>query len=480
MLKHLFLALLAMSLFACGSDDGGSSSASPDAVIRKLDGGKPLFYNQAHTQCAQGSNPYLETHNAINFHFAGKLTAINLKFENRAYQAIPEIKNDETHYNFVEGTKHHQVIKSVTKLFKNDEGEVVSVESEENQKVGKIVQICEEQKIQRDSGEHVALNIVTALDQSFKALKAIDELNDLSPTTVYTHPEVIESVEIYDANTRQLKSVESETMTDNAFYWNNGIYFIPHSAEYLEMLRVRKMTHVNFWETSFVASHEFGHKVFEHNFPDGAKRQSFIEAARGRNCFNNHWRKKKSSSNKGARVLTKEEILGAFNEGFADMFAFYSLESGLSSLKNVPWFERERDVDSMIDEDFKRKVYDKKVADAYFLDRELNYRTDADAKFQDSHTIGAIFAANINFFMDSVGVTSKSQKLKVTMKWLASLQKNYESDQKLTEYAFLFKVIERYVDEVKSVLGVQTLTAEQKAFLVKGFPHYQFEIMQKL
>ncbi|GAB4017612.1 MAG: hypothetical protein Fur0010_18370 [Bdellovibrio sp.] len=352
--------------------------------------------------------------------------AINFSFPARNYESIPEIKSDDTVYPFLKGTKHFEQIKSVTKLYKNKDGEVVSVEADESQVAGSAVQICDDQTISRSSGEHIAVNLTASLNQSFKALEAINEVNGLTPSTF-------------------------------CFGYK----------------------HVAFWETSFVASHEFGHKIFEHNFPKGTKRLSLKEVATGHACFTTPWNKKRNP-NKGTRVLTKEDILGAYNEGFTDMFAFYSLKERHASLKNVPWFEKEREVDSLIDDNNDRKVYDKKVATAFFLDRELSYRTDADAKFQDGHTIGAIFAANINFFMDSVGIQDKLQKLKITMRWLKSLQVNFEEDYKLTEYAFVFKIIERFVDEVKIDLGVTKLDDQQKAVLVKEFPHYQFEIMQNL
>lgn len=441
--------------------------------------GVTYFYDQSHLICAPTSNPFLENANGITFHLNGAETSTDIKFDEKTYQSIPELKSDETVFDFIKGTKHHHVIKSTTKIYMNANGDIINVENDETQIDGKSIQVCEEQVVKRQSGEHIAINILTALNQSYLSLKSIGELNGLTPTTVYTHPETLDIKEVYDSETRELKETEQEVMTDNAFYWNDGMYFIPHSEDYIKFMQARGLKHINFWETSFVASHEFGHKIFEHNFPSGTKRMSLMEVIKGRSCFSDNW-KRKYNPNKNQRALTKSDILGAFNEGFADMFAYYSLESAFSSLKNVPWFEKERDVESLIDEANQRKQYNKRVADAFFLDHELNYRTDPDAKFQDDHTIGAIFAANINYFMDGVGISTKSQKLKITMLWLKSLQTHFEEDQKLSEYAFLFKVVERYVDEVKAFLGQPKLTPKQKSLLVEGFPHYQFEIMQNL
>ena len=44
----------------------------------------------------------------------------------------------------------------------------------------------------------------------------------------------------------------------------------------------------------------------------------------------------------------------------------------------------------------------------------------------------------------------------------------------------MFKVLERYVDQIKQEIGVTKLSDEQKNLLSHSFPMYDFEIRQNL
>lgn len=476
-ISFLIASLLLLTLASCGSDSGSDSGPGGPAVIRQTLSGNALFYPQEHLVC-RNTNAYLiNTLDNIFFHMDGTFVEVdNLAF-NQKLVGYPELKSVES-LKVVSGTQYKFESETITKKFVDSQDEVISVEVEETEAQGTSVKICQDQTIDRKSGEHVAINVISTLSKSFQALADIGESAAMGEVEVYSHPSVAEIEQVFDNETKVMKSNKLEFMTDNAFYYNKGIYFIPHSQAYLDYIGA---DHVDFWEIPFIASHEYGHMVFETFFPRGTKKLSLREQARQMNCISGDWKKRHlpESFEKAERVLTKEEILGAFNEGFADMFAYYTLDSKMVSLKKVPWFEGEREVDSLIFGNGERKVYNKYVADIFFSATELGYR-DAGSTFQDGHTIGAIFAANINNFMEKVGVTSQQAKLKVTIQWLKNLEKNHDLDYKLTEYAFFFRVIERFVNEVKTEIGVTSLSADQKNLLSQSFPIYDFEIRQNL
>jgi len=473
----LIASFLLLTLTSCGSDSGSDTPAQGSTVVRQTLSGEALFYPQEHLVCRNSNSYIIQSLDNIFFHMDGAIVEVDDLSFNRKMIGFPELKSVES-LRVVAGTQYKFESESTTKKFVNTQGEVVSVEVEEKEAIGQSVKICEEQAISRKSGEHVAINVISTLSKSFQALADIGESAAMGEVEVYSHPSVAEIEQVFDNETKQMKSNKLEYMTDNAFYYNKGIYFIPHSKMYIDFVGE---AHVNFWEVPFIASHEYGHMVFETFFPRGTKKLSLREQAKKLNCISGDWHKRNAPAkfDKGQRVLTHEEILGAFNEGFADMFAYYTLDSKMVSLKNVPWFEGEREVDSLLFGNGERKVYNKYVADIFFSTEELGYR-DEGSTFQDGHTIGAIFAANINDFMEKTGVVTQSSKLKVTINWLKTLESFYPKDSKLSTYAFMFRVIERFVDQIKQEIGVTKLSDEQKNLLSHSFPIYDFEIRQKL
>ena len=102
------------------------------------------------------------------------------------------------------------------------------------------------------------------------------------------------------------------------------------------------------WEIPMVAAHEYGHHIFSTLFP------GYLEIIKGSNthlCFNNN--EMHIDSNKvvfvsQSRQVTKTQALTAINEAFADMFAKYTLDDELFSLKGLNCFEKTRDITSAI------------------------------------------------------------------------------------------------------------------------------------
>ena len=418
----LLTSLLLLTLASCGSDSGSEAPAQGPTVVRQTLSGEALFYLQEYLVCRNTNSYIINALDNIFFHMDGEIVEVNDLSFNHKIIGYPELKSVES-LKVVSGTQYKFDSETITKKYVNAQDEVVSVEFEEKEAKGNSVKICDDQKIERKSGEHVAINVISTLSKSFQALADIGESLAMAQVEVYSHPSVAEIEQVFDNDTKQMKSNKLEYMTDNAFYYNKGIYFIPHSKMYIDFVGE---AHVNFWEIPFIASHEYGHMVFETFFPRGTKKLSLREQAKELNCISGDWHKRQSPPKfeKGQRVLSHEEILGAFNEGFADMFAYYTLDSKMVSLKNVPWFEGEREVDSLFFGNGDRKVYNKYVADIFFSSTELGYR-DAGSTFQDGHTIGAIFAANINDFMNKVGATTQKAKLKISINWLKSLENNH-------------------------------------------------------
>lgn len=423
----------------------------------------PLAYPSTHTTCEETTFDKILNLNVFN---AGESVLIEELDLNFSYIGLPAVKNS----TYLTKTVKSKRFVDTINLYVDELGNTVDVTQDSKESTGENLVYCQNQELERETLEHVALDVISTLDKSIFMLSTIGLFEPVAPIEVFAHPtlETTTNVYLYTDRSNAVYS-QTQTMTDNAFYYNNGLYFIPHSEDYKNYVGDR---HVDFWEIPFVASHEYGHHLFNTFFYGNEKKKSFRETIEhvcftGRELMMELFNLEDEVT---PRDISVETVLGAFNEGFADLFAQYSLDKASSSLVGVVGFETEREVDSLFLASGRAKVFTTFEAEAFFLDVELE-RRDPRAPFQEIHTIGAVFASIFNQVLEQ-GELSHPERLRVVINWLKIMNTNFPKNASLTPKEYTLTVVNDFISSVVSVMGTTELNEAQQEVLKSAVPFY--------
>lgn len=231
---------------------------------------------------------------------------------------------------------------------------------------------------------------------------------------------------------------QSTYFTDNAFYQpqTRGIYFLPHSKEF------KTENSPNYWEVPMVASHEYGHHLFQSIYQDE------LVSSGPRGCFSSPHLKKLDDSSQTIRSLTIRNVLNSYNEGFADLIAYYSLSEKERSVKGVKCLDVNRDVESPKFYFGEEKKFSPEVLQNFLSLYENSDKTSCEVpSFQQVHTIGAIFAHHVNAILSHVS-TSNDEKITTLVDWVKILKQEKDKNAKLTPDAYLRKTMKSFVELV--------------------------------
>lgn len=229
---------------------------------------------------------------------------------------------------------------------------------------GRALRVCpRKQNYPQDSFEYVALSAAYYLQQAHKFYiastgKTVDPKLSLLVLpffkTVYTTPEQIQQEEGY--------------------LFHNMIYF-PNRMSLAILPEPQGFTGPNLWESAFILAHEFAHHV------QFTSLRQMSDVPLGTIDL-----QKKRNSDKS---------IGAFLEGWADIYAFYAENENSSTIGTYRCFAYNRDVASPIFSDNTSKIISRTVLDIFYYSKELN-PTCEQTDFTDSHTVGAAFAHNLH------------------------------------------------------------------------------------
>lgn len=288
---------------------------------------------------------------------------------------------------------------------------------------------------QYDKGtiESAALNAayyITKTNTKFRA--AVTDIK-IRPITLNISPSILQSNIVLNHLGEKVK--ESSYWTDNALYApaTETITFLPHSQE------MRKMgLSVNFWEVPMIASHEYGHHIHQAIFP--------YQANLSIGCFD-HLKKKAKSKNKsfGFRSVELDDVMTAYNEAFADLISFYTLDEEERGVQGVKCLEVTRDVGSSTLIDGKSKVLSKGVINTFFS--FIDQYTSCDSpSFQEVHILGASLAYSMNQFMNSI-TPSKAEKLQIMVNWVKDLKANHQKFKEHYPQKYFEETMSLFVDK---------------------------------
>ena len=239
------------------------------------------------------------------------------------------------------------------------------------------LQICpDETNYEKDTIESAALNSTYFIQKTNEKIRSIFPDLKISPITLSIAPLVIRSSITTDWSGETTK--ESMYITDNALYTPGAatITFLPHSKSVKE--RGFKM---NFWEVPMVASHEYGHHIFESIYSGQSSPMG---------CFG-ETHKPRTGRKSFDRTVKHEDIMVSYNEGFADLVAFYTLEGKERDVQDVKCLEVSRDVESPVFYNGKPKIFNEEAMRTFFSPYvDYTNGTCEDHSYQDVHVIGAI------------------------------------------------------------------------------------------
>lgn len=266
-----------------------------------------------------------------------------------------------------------------------------------------------------DTVESAALNTTYFINKSHLRFTSIVTDVAVAPITLNILPAIIDSKLEKEFDGETVK--KSRYRTDNAFYMprTKAVTFLPHSVEMREL-----GMKTNYWEVPFVASHEYGHHLFEMLYKD-----SQYLGPDMKDCFgHSNQDKPRSGLNKSLnqRKTKIDDVLNSYNEGFADLMAWYTLDPKEREVKGVKCLEVSRDVSNPRFYNGKSKVFSKEALRSffsYYVDNSL--RSCEVVSYQDTHVLGAIFAYNADSFLSEL-TTSDDEKLAAVVAWAKELK----------------------------------------------------------
>lgn len=322
--------------------------------------------------------------------------------------------------------------KVISETFYGEKTEIIQNGREysvQNHAVKKVLEICQdEMQIPREAVESAALKASYFIHKIHRRFTAINPEVKITPVVLNITPEIIQSWIIKERNGHLNKL--SRHMTDNAFYMplRGSITFLPHSRDAKLMGQ-----EVNFWEVPMISSHEYGHHLFQMIYQSRSQ-----DVAAG--CFNQNSHKDDLKS-QSTRKVSIDEIIKAFNEGFADLMAYYSLEEHERNLQNIKCLEVSRDVGSSAFYDGTPKRFSKEAMRSFFSENtDIMFKTCEDVDYQQIHTIGAILAYSANHFFEHLNLT-EDERIKVIVSWVQYLKSESIHSSNLKPEAWFTKTV---------------------------------------
>lgn len=193
---------------------------------------------------------------------------------------------------------------------------------------------------------------------------------------------------------------EKEIMTDNLAYapaFGNEPAFVVFPKGKASQER-GLWTNINLWEMGWGMAHEFGHHVFRwHALIDDAEQQSFLPI----HSFDFSRDKHAVEIQRTQAGQSAKNIIGATNEAFADLFAYYTYGAAPGLANGIDCFAKSRDVDSPEFFNGERKQLTARVLAQFRGELPAGAGSCTKPSYDDIHIIGAIVAHGVARLMAS-------------------------------------------------------------------------------
>ena len=432
MLMRGLMIVIALSLSSCGSSGNGSPGDpvydpnDTGETSQNPDGSDAFGFDDAACQSQQtGTNAIVEA-NIFEWH-QGQIKESTVSLT--AVTSSPALASrhiTQTTYGLREQASCQL---SGTQVICPNEFKVVDA--------AKRLKICRDRaKFPRTSHETVALTGLYTLNAAYDFHNELPSRgNNLPPTELVILPRVERSFVVRNANGSSETRIS--LVTDNLAYapaYRSGPAFLiyPKSQKADDSGLWKNLF---LWEVPWAMSHEFGHHILRTYALGGANNlalsgvsNSAIENNFGATPSIFDWSRVgyrapvaglisallpsslPSSPNPSnaigftfrntlapmGRTVGPSLYWGAVNEGFADLYARYSRNSGDGQLRGVDCFAGSRDVESPAFGDGSPKVYNERVKSIFLSPQDLDGAATCSAPdFQGIHSVGAIIAHGI-------------------------------------------------------------------------------------
>jgi len=310
------------------------------------------------------------------------------------------------------------------------------------QSAGKDLKICGAKSYSRNSYEGVAVSTVAGIH---KAASFFDSLNSgmyLRKTKVIVLPRV-EKQTVDKSNNSVEKTFTADNMAYSPSYMGNPVFIIfPRSQQGIDAGIWKDL---NLWELQWGLAHEFGH----HIYTKIAKGTSAGDVPLGprieeeTNPFTDNHDHDHGFHLESSPMATR--VNGALNEGFADLFAYYSEGGKDGSIDGIDCFQDSRDLNSFNFADGTPKILDS-AAHAQFtsLSKKSTPSDCETPNFAGIHTFGTLIAFGISKIIDaSRPEASNQERAKIAVKWIQKVHENDNNAKADAHYAIsdLFEVL---------------------------------------
>jgi hypothetical protein len=249
--------------------------------------------------------------------------------------------------------------------------------------------------------------------------------------------------------------------TDNAFYspfaddtLSPSLYAISVIPQSSEARQQGLFNSRGLWEFPVVIHHEYGHHVFQMLFGDSTvvSFQSYLDywqshrslhSIHGTLGADDHSDNPETRKERHAFLSSPGYIFGSLNEGFADLFAHYSMKEA-KGLFDINCFKQTRDVLSPVmygdlpkiwDDALWRETFDISVrlgADNVQKSEASPLELCSQPSFDDIHVVGAVIAHTVDAVFQTTVVASHQSlpphlhKAALLMQWLQDLRASDE------------------------------------------------------
>jgi hypothetical protein len=328
----------------------------------------------------------------------------------------------------------------------------------------KILQLCSEQYTAK-SYEGAALHASKYLNLAAKKFQGLN-MKPLTPVSVWIAPKV-EVRKLYD-NSDGTVDVKKSYIVNNASY-NRGqkrVTFYPQGSV---DNRPIPFNGVPLWQVPMVISHEYGHHVFAEYFNSlsdltGIKLDGDL-------CFDTsegHFHSSTAVKTNRSRTVDNSVVLKTFNEGYADLFAYYVNGKKKNNLSKLTCLKRSRDVDSDFFYNFQQKKLGRDEVDIFFHQNVFAVRgCDEDVNYQDVHMIGAVIARFYRATTKLYGWDS-TKSLRVLTQWVSAMAADYYDNRYLSPK----QIMSFGLNKMAEVIGRNASRTSDKYNLCQNFDFY--------
>ena len=352
-----------------------------------------------------------------------------------------------------------------------------------------------------DSLDAVGVKVDATLKMVETKLKETSLLKYLRPINIRIHPEYTIEEKVQG---RASSSTKAKTLINNALfnYEYNEMVILPQGKN---LNGIVPFNGVPLWDIPLVTSHEYGHYVFSTLYPNYFSNVAPYKISRAHLCYNpaghgasmhavdpeNNEEDKEKEKDKEkdkdkkenntettktnfefkpvvkssqensqkrngssieevnnvdtasfTRRVDEHTVIGALNEGFADLFARYTMDDQYT-VNGLGCLSLTRDVYSKNFLSGEEKIFSQELVDSFTSNtKESSESCYRKANFQSLHVVGSVLAHGIDLLYTKLSLT-KAQKLTELTKWVRAINRSHQhllslsSAQALNYYAFL-------------------------------------------